>query len=636
MQALIDFENWIADVVTESLGVTVTNHILNEAKGHLDHPEDLVFTADQRGVLHAIDVIQKTAANPAAVTIKWDGYPALIFGRGSDGKFTIVDKHMFNRGIRNLNTLQDWIKHEQSRGDNARTGLMSVIQTIWRALEAECTEPGYYWGDLLFSQQLAPQGGLFKFRANPNGITYTVDATSPIGKLITGKIAGIAVHQYIAPNAASTDEAASLDGAIGNLRNSGNVAIVPSAMPVAPKVKIDRGLLNAAVSAERKHGATINAFMNGAPQARTAFESLFTIYINRKIVEGNLDNLVDGFYKFFEARTMTDKMRVKLTEYFKSNTDAVVALFSVWIAVYNLKQSVVEQLDQAAESSPVKGYLQDGTQTQEGFVSHGLKFVNRMGFARQNLAGRQSVNESSENRNVILVYGGGFQPFHRGHLSSYQQAKDAFPDADMYVAASNDIKTRPIPFVTKEFLAHEAGVSDPFVEVKAPINPREILAQYNPESDVFILVRSERDPVAYTKKDGSPGYFQPFESLDACESFAKHGYVFVTSKADFALNGETVYSGSQVRSMYAAEDDKGRAKIVAQLYPASKKQREIKSVLDQYLGEQVTEGDQPALSGIGVASPIPGTPDSMRPQPTEAEVEEHSREMADLKRFLKR
>ena len=50
---------------------------------------------------------------------------------------------------------------------------------------------------------------------------------------------------------------------------------------------------------------------------------------------------------------------------------------------------VVPQLDKAAEESPVKGYLQDGTQTQEGFVSQGLKFVNRMGFARQNLAARQ-------------------------------------------------------------------------------------------------------------------------------------------------------------------------------------------------------------------------------------------------------
>jgi len=49
---------------------------------------------------------------------------------------------------------------------------------------------------------------------------------------------------------------------------------------------------------------------------------------------------------------------------------------------------VVPQLDKAAEQSPVKGYLSDGTQTQEGFVSHGIKLINRMGFSRQNLAAR--------------------------------------------------------------------------------------------------------------------------------------------------------------------------------------------------------------------------------------------------------
>ena len=55
---------------------------------------------------------------------------------------------------------------------------------------------------------------------------------------------------------------------------------------------------------------------------------------------------------------------------------------------YNLKQNVVDQLDNAAKSSPVKGFLDDGTETHEGFVANGLKFVNRMGFARQNLAAR--------------------------------------------------------------------------------------------------------------------------------------------------------------------------------------------------------------------------------------------------------
>jgi hypothetical protein len=51
--------------------------------------------------------------------------------------------------------------------------------------------------------------------------------------------------------------------------------------------------------------------------------------------------------------------------------------------------SLVPQLDKAAETAPVQGYLQDGTRTQEGFVSNGLKFVNRMGFSAQNLAGQR-------------------------------------------------------------------------------------------------------------------------------------------------------------------------------------------------------------------------------------------------------
>jgi hypothetical protein len=85
---------------------------------------------------------------------------------------------------------------------------------------------------------------------------------------------------------------------------------------------------------------------------------------------------------------MTDKMRGKIDAHFKANSAGLIGSFAIWIALYNLKMSVVDQLNKAAETAPVKGYLQDGTQTQEGFVSHGLKFVDRMGFSRQNLAGR--------------------------------------------------------------------------------------------------------------------------------------------------------------------------------------------------------------------------------------------------------
>jgi hypothetical protein len=85
---------------------------------------------------------------------------------------------------------------------------------------------------------------------------------------------------------------------------------------------------------------------------------------------------------------MTDKMKAKIEEHLNVNKQGVLGAFKIWVAIYNLKMDVVKQLDKAAKSSPVKGFLQDGTETQEGFVANGLKFVDRMGFSRQNLAGR--------------------------------------------------------------------------------------------------------------------------------------------------------------------------------------------------------------------------------------------------------
>lgn len=362
-----------------------------EAKGHLDHPEDLVFLDDTAGMKKAIDAILATVNNPAKVTIKWDGYPALIFGRGPDGKFSIMDKHMFNKRDgtgRQVYSPKEFVEYDRARGVN-RGDLYGLIETIWPGLEQDDRgSNGYYWGDLLFSSILTEQNGLYKFRANPNGITYTVDVDSDVGRLLTNKVAGIAVHQYIPATAMSTDEATSLDGTIGNLKNSSNVAIVPSKMPITPNIKINNSLLAKAKEEITKYGPAVRDLFTTAPQARATFNQLFTTYINKKIVSGSLQNLVNDFYGYFNSRPMTEKMKSKLGEHLEVNKEGVIGAFKIWIAIYNLKMDIVKQLDKAAEASPVKGYLQDGTQTQEGFVSNGLKFVDRMGFSRQNLANR--------------------------------------------------------------------------------------------------------------------------------------------------------------------------------------------------------------------------------------------------------
>lgn len=199
--------------------------------------------------------------------------------------------------------------------------------------------------------------------------------------------------------------------------------------------------------------------------------------------------------------------------------------------------------------------------------------------------------------NIIVVYGGGFQPFHEGHMSSYRQAKAAFPGASFFVAASNVTTERPFQFKEKQFLAQQAGVRDPFVQVgtmsyvndngrkvtSTPLNPLEVLQHFDPERDILVIVRSERDPMKTT----GTSYYQPWQGAESAEPFSKHAYIYVTKKHDFAIAGEPVYSGSQVRQIYSQADDAKKTQILQDLYPQSRQIEKIKKIFDQRLAEAV-------------------------------------------------
>jgi len=393
--------NSIRDLVVklESLNETV----IKEDKGHLDHPEDSIFIGGSKYAKAAVNAMVTTVQNPDVVTIKWDGYPALIFGRGPNGKFAVMDKHMFNKkdgAGRMAYSPELFQKYDLERGVD-RSGLHEILKHIWKSLSSEDQGSGYYWGDLLFSQPLQDENGLFKFRANPNGITYTVDTKSEIGMLLKDKIAGIAVHQYIRPTALSTDEATSLNGSIGQLKNNSNVAIVPSKMPVAPKLKYSEQQRTKALQLIDQYGPAVDQLLVAPAGCKSYLNSnLFTSFINKKVREGNFQNLLKDFMAFASSKQITDTVRNKMFGYkdpatnkkvpghFEVNKQGLIGAFMIWSAIYNMKSPIVKQLDKASKNSPVKGYLEDGTQTQEGYVANGFKFVDRMGFSRQNLLGR--------------------------------------------------------------------------------------------------------------------------------------------------------------------------------------------------------------------------------------------------------
>jgi cytidyltransferase-like protein len=214
----------------------------------------------------------------------------------------------------------------------------------------------------------------------------------------------------------------------------------------------------------------------------------------------------------------------------------------------------------------------------------------------------------------IVIMPGGFHPFHAGHASLYNSAKQAFPNSDVYVAATNDQKKRPFPFAIKEKLAKIAGV-DPghFVQVKSPFKADEITKNYDPNKDILVFVRSEKDKNEQpkpggTKKDGSPAYFQPYNSKNL-KPFSKHAYIAYLPTVEF---GPGIKSASEIREMWPTLSVKEKGKLVAQLYPSvldkkhpAKLLANIVKMIDMGMGEQegVAEGKMKPTHVTGKEKP---------------------------------
>ena len=171
---------------------------------------------------------------------------------------------------------------------------------------------------------------------------------------------------------------------------------------------------------------------------------------------------------------------------------------------------------------------------------------------------------------TVVIMPGGFHPFHAGHLELYQSAQRAFPDAEVFVAATNDTSARPFPFAVKEKLAKLAGVSpNQFYQVKSPFQAEEITSKFDPATDTLIFIRSKKDegkpPIpGRIKKDGTPGYLQPLIGAKRLEPFARHAYMAYLPTVEF-LPG--MKGASDIRAEWPTLDQQGKLDRVMSLYP---------------------------------------------------------------------
>ena len=365
---------YVALVEAEQAGVG------GRAKG-IEHLEDLVFRRGTQGIRDALEIVSHATQQPRTVTAKWDGKPAVIFGRKpSTGEFVLTDGSGFEaKGYDGLATSPEMMADIQSRRSGDRTELIQIYSTLFPVLEAALPPNfrGYVKGDLLYMDTPPLISGNYVFR--PNTVEYKIPARSALGQRIGNSKIGIAIHSMYADQG---DERQPLSGVGFNE--------VPGLMlekPASPRQ------LQTETNAEKQlkqliktHGQDIDILFNPAELRANKITDLAKLcvdFINTKVGSPlNGATLLSEFGDWLQTKVTPQKFR-NIVEYLNSptsNTAALAAAFTAFVLLHDLKMHLLRQAD--TEHPGQEGWVMA---TPAGYS----KAVGRFGsdaFAAQNRA----------------------------------------------------------------------------------------------------------------------------------------------------------------------------------------------------------------------------------------------------------
>jgi hypothetical protein len=332
-------QGYVALVEAEQAGVG------GRAKG-IEHLEDLVFRRGTQGIRDALAIVQHATEQPKTTTAKWDGKPAVIFGRKPlNGEFVLTDGSGFEaKGYDGLATSPKMMAKIQSKRSGDRTELIQIYSTLFPVLEAALPSNfrGYVKGDLLYMQTPTEIAGNYVFE--PNTIEYKIPAKSSLGQRIGNSNIGIAIHSMYA------DQGESRQPLSGVRFNE-----VPGLMlekPATPsRLQSETNAEKQLKQLVRTHGNDIDTLFNPAELRAhkiTDLAKLCVDFINTKVGSSlNGATLMSEFGEWLQQKVTPQKFR-NIVEYLNSpssNTPALAAAFTAFILLHDLKMYIKRQAD---------------------------------------------------------------------------------------------------------------------------------------------------------------------------------------------------------------------------------------------------------------------------------------------------
>ena len=353
-----------------------------------------MFEEGSAGANRALNALTQAAEQPHTVTIKWDGSPALIFGRDADG-FTVTDKSGFGskkpggmpRSASDLDTMLFMRKPDEPGRQDYAQSIAGLYDMLQRAMPTDKQE--YLTGDVLWTTTPDEIDGHYVFK--PSKITYRIPIDSPLGKRIGKSRAGIAVHSRF--DSREDDE----PRAIGDIESSG-LREVPGLVIMGPEIRdLERiPLPTKSVTSLRNfinsNSTAIDRFLdpaNLAARQLTNLPDLMKKYVNSRAYAGThgLEDAANGFLAWAKGNTkdISDRKRENLLAWIGENTKGYGATWMIADQLTKLKDTLKNIVDTQVGGT-VKADLRD-VPGHEGYVadtpSGKIKLVNRPHFMKK-------------------------------------------------------------------------------------------------------------------------------------------------------------------------------------------------------------------------------------------------------------
>jgi len=360
-----------------------------KAKG-IEHLEDYVFRSGSAGVDRALQIADSFYADPKTGSVKWDGKPAVVFGRKPEtGEFVLTDDAGFTAERLFTSTREvatDMARRDANaaakgnKADRIQT-LLPTYETIWPYLEAATPENfrGYVKGDLLYTSTPEIAAGNLVFQ--PNTVAYRIPVASDLGKKIANSKIGVAVHTMYEDVDAPKQPLSRV-----------KFNPVPGLLLIEPiyaqAVTKDNSIEKKIRTLLRQNRVAIDTLFNPAELRAMKITDLAKLaidYINKRVdprhaaYTGDFRDLVPGFMAWLQ-QTQTPQKVSNIAQYLRSptsNEQGLAAAFLLFELLHDLKLDLLGKLD--AQVPGNEGWV---FATPAGYG----KAVNRFDFTARNKA----------------------------------------------------------------------------------------------------------------------------------------------------------------------------------------------------------------------------------------------------------